>query len=482
MILTDKLSNIADAIRSKTGKSEEMTLDEMPVEIESISGNKVEKPFDCHSVTFVYGDKSYVRSVADGDTCADPVARELIPTPTKESTAQYNYTYYGWGASDGGAADANILKNITEDKTVYAIFTATVKTYTITFYDSDGTTVLATKQVAYGTKPSYTPVKNGYAFSGWTPALVEVTGDASYTAQWTEMTLELMSWEEIAQISEAGTAANYFAVGDKKTIKINGKIGASASYSNQSLQVYIIGIYHNSEVEGSGIHFSGFYDTTYSKDVGLYDSWRKSQKTDGTKTFNIYHWGNANKINGWAGSDLRYDILGSTDVKPSGYGAAPTSSRVGYDATETCATNPVANTLMSCLPADLRSVLKPITKWTSNGAGSAASLVTATKDYLPLISLYEMTAMRLYGTSTSSTYGVNAEEMKHQKQYDYFKNGGVIQLQIRYSNGAWGNLPYWLRSPEQGTYTIYYSAVNESGSTAQMSYSYSLGLRPIFMV
>jgi hypothetical protein len=93
-----------------------------------------------------------------------------------------------------------------------------------------------------------------------------------------------------------------------------------------------------------------------------------------------------------------------------------------------------------------------------------------------------MTAMRLYGTGTSSTYGVNAEEMKHQKQYDYFKNGGVRQLQIRYSNGAWGILPYWLRSPEQGTYTIYYSAVSESGSTAQMSYSYSLGLRPIFMV
>ena len=38
MILTEKLSNIADAIRSKTGKNEEMTLDEMPNEIESISG------------------------------------------------------------------------------------------------------------------------------------------------------------------------------------------------------------------------------------------------------------------------------------------------------------------------------------------------------------------------------------------------------------------------------------------------------------
>lgn len=38
MALTDKLTNIANAIRSKTGKTEEMTLDQMVVEIESISG------------------------------------------------------------------------------------------------------------------------------------------------------------------------------------------------------------------------------------------------------------------------------------------------------------------------------------------------------------------------------------------------------------------------------------------------------------
>lgn len=36
--LTDKLSAIGDAIREKTGKEETMTLDEMPTEIESISG------------------------------------------------------------------------------------------------------------------------------------------------------------------------------------------------------------------------------------------------------------------------------------------------------------------------------------------------------------------------------------------------------------------------------------------------------------
>lgn len=36
MALTDKLTAIAEAIRSKTGKTDSMTLDEMPTEIESI--------------------------------------------------------------------------------------------------------------------------------------------------------------------------------------------------------------------------------------------------------------------------------------------------------------------------------------------------------------------------------------------------------------------------------------------------------------
>lgn len=190
--LGELFQDIADAIRSKTGGTDTLKPNQFPSAIEGITtgGGEGEKPFDCHSVTFVYGDKSYVRSVADGDTCADPVERGLIPTPTKESTAQYNYTFYGWGASDGGAADDNILKNITEDKTVYAIFTATVRYYTITWLDSDGVTELpGQKQWAYGTVPSYTPTKDGYVFVRWNPATSTVVSNTTYTAVWEEATV-----------------------------------------------------------------------------------------------------------------------------------------------------------------------------------------------------------------------------------------------------------------------------------------------------
>ena len=248
MALTDKLTAIADAIREKTGKTDSMTLEQMPTEIAGISvgvdvtlidnidivpnfanGNQVVaaqegyavkgatilKPAtlipeniaegveiagvvgthaggggssaDVRYVTFRNEStgEEYKKPVAYGDDCVDVVAKGLWKTPTKESTAQYNYTFYGWGASDGGAADANILKNITEDKTVYAIFTATARLYTITWLDDDGVTELpGQKQWAYGTVPSYTPTKEGVAFDKWTPTPTAVTEDASYVASW----------------------------------------------------------------------------------------------------------------------------------------------------------------------------------------------------------------------------------------------------------------------------------------------------------
>lgn len=53
MALTNKLTAIADAIRSKTGKTETMTLDQMPTEIEAISGGGLE-PFDLTITSFMY--------------------------------------------------------------------------------------------------------------------------------------------------------------------------------------------------------------------------------------------------------------------------------------------------------------------------------------------------------------------------------------------------------------------------------------------
>ena len=188
-VSSTSLKKVADAIREKSGSADPIAFpDGFVQKISSISGGGGGSSADVRYVTFMNGDTVlYKKPVAVGDDCVDVLTKGLISTPTKESDVQYNYTYYGWGATDNGAADANILKNITEDKTVYAIYTSTVRSYTITYLDDDGS-VLKTETLTYGTVPSYAPHKDGFAIT-WSPELATVTADATYTAVWEVSTI-----------------------------------------------------------------------------------------------------------------------------------------------------------------------------------------------------------------------------------------------------------------------------------------------------
>jgi len=200
-----------------------------------------------HDGTVEYGRKS----VLAGENCVDPVTAGHMDTPTRESDAQYTYTFSGgWATEPNGGIDANALKAVTEDRTVYANFVAAVRYYTITFYDSDGSTVLTTKSVAYGSVPSYTPTKEGdYSFGGWIPELTDVTGAASYTAVWEEKpNFTTSSWAKIKEICDAGTASEYFAVGDKRPVTLNYSDGTS-----ETINFTIVDMNH---------HYSDFYGET----------------------------------------------------------------------------------------------------------------------------------------------------------------------------------------------------------------------------
>ena len=63
------------------------------------------------------------------------------------------------------------------------------------------------------------------------------------------------SWETISKVSQMGLAAQYWSVGDTKTITINGAVG-NTTFSNLSIDAYIIGFNHNSAEGGARrIHF-----------------------------------------------------------------------------------------------------------------------------------------------------------------------------------------------------------------------------------
>ncbi len=293
------------------------------------------------------------------------------------------------------------------------------------------------------------------------------------TAQFmpTKKALNDQTWAEIRQVSDAGQGSSYWSVGDRKAVLVNGTVGTLAV--NQTLYVYILGFNHNSAKEGNGIQF-GTFKTALSggTDVCLVDGSYNSYKTDGSKIFNMNHWGNYN-YGGWKACDLRYDILGSTNKAPVNYGKARATSDTGYDAPTNTATSPVANTLMAALPADLRAVMKPITKYTDNKGNSSdvAANVTSSLDYLPLLAEQE-----IFGGNR--TYS-NQYEKNSQVQYAYYSAGNS---KVKYRHSATGSTAYWWeRSPTYGNNSNF-CFVATNGTANRNGAGVSYGLAPAFMV
>lgn len=111
------------------------------------------------------------------------------------------YSFTGWNTKVDGSGllyedEAEIMNLTTEadaNITLYAQWN--INSYTITFVNEDGTTVLQSSEVDYGQMPAYngeTPTKEStaefdYTFAGWTPTIAAVTGEATYKATYTEI-------------------------------------------------------------------------------------------------------------------------------------------------------------------------------------------------------------------------------------------------------------------------------------------------------
>ena len=250
------------------------------------------------------------------------------------------------------------------------------------------------------------------------------------------------TWDNIKSISEAGNAASYFAVGDVKSIKINGTV-QGYTFSNVTIDAFILGFNHNSGREGNNrIHW--LIGKISGKDVALCDSKYNSNGSDAGFRMNQ---SNTNS-GGWNGSYMRKTVLGNSGT-PS---------------------NPPANSLLAALPSDLRAVMKGTTKYTDNTGGGSdnASYVTSTTDYLFLLAEFEV-----WGTR----YGANSAEQNYQKQYDYFKAGNS-RVAYNHSNTA-SAVWWWLRSPYYN-YSFNFRAVYTGGGYSSSYAYYSAGVRAGF--
>ena len=193
-------------------------------------------------------------------------------TPARAADAQYTYTFAGWSLTMGGDADANATKNVTADRNVYAAYTKTLNTYTVTFVRASGDgggTLQTLTGVAYGTTPSYTgptptTTQGDYPFEGWNPALGPINGNTTYTAKFgspVEIAEITDSWDDIIAACQNGSYATKYKVGNYKQLDLGG--------SYRSLTMQIVGMNDHELGDGSGMAPL----TWFSKEL-LYESYK----------------------------------------------------------------------------------------------------------------------------------------------------------------------------------------------------------------
>ena len=345
--------------------------------------------------------------------------------------------------------------SFTKDKTSIQI-TTNKKSDTITITRegtgaisaSSNNTQVATTSVS-GNVITVTGVKSGNCV-----ITINVAADTNHTAPASQTvnvsaslisnTLNENSWADIKSVSDEGTGATYWNVGDYKNIQIHGTVQGMSL--NNTVRAFILGFNHNSAKEGANrIHFQ-IGKTTSGTDIAFCDS--NYDSTGSSQGFRM-NLSNTN-TGGWKDSYGRKTLLGNSGT--------PTS--------------PPANSFMAALTADLRAVMKPVTKYTDNmgGGKNTSNAVTATTDYLFFLAEFEVQGDHLYA---------NQYEKNYQAQYDYYKAGNS---KVKYRHDATGTaVHYWCRSARD-YYDGVFCFVYPSGSSGSVYAHDSSGLAPCFCV
>ena len=167
------------------------TFDAWSPAITSVTGDKT------YTATFTSTVNSYTISWdTNGDGTVDDtttVAYGTVPTHadgSKTATPEYTYTFSVWDPTPVAVTGA---------ATYTATFSSTVNEYTISWDTNGDGTVDDTTTVAYGSTPTHADgskpadAQNTYSFSGWDPAIASVTGEQTYTAQFTAAQIPVLA-------------------------------------------------------------------------------------------------------------------------------------------------------------------------------------------------------------------------------------------------------------------------------------------------
>ena len=173
------------------------------------------------------------------------------------------------------------------------------------------------------------------------------------------------SWDTIKSAVNAGIAASYWKVGDRKEVTLNGTVGIK-TFSNTTTYCYILGFDHNISVESNGEHTihigfgaSALNDGAY---IAYCDSSYNSQVS--TSCFNMDTSGNSS--GGWNSCQMKSTICPA---------------------------------FKNALPSDLQSNIGAVTKWQNNG-NSTSGQSSSNEIWL-------LSEMEIFGSAPYSNYTAN---------------------------------------------------------------------------
>lgn len=201
-----------------------------------------------------------------------------LPTPTKNSDAEFTYAFAGWytAASGGTQVTANTTMGAS-NTTIYAHWTATKRSYTINYQTTYGSLNRTSQSVAYGSKGSCTltmpsnDAQYTYTFQGWYTA-----ANGGGTKVGSSLTLETPS------VTGAATYYAYVTRSTKSyTHTFNANGGGTVSPATIT-KAYNTALGTLPTVSRTGYTFVGWFDTS---DASGGTQATTTTKVTGTKTW-----------------------------------------------------------------------------------------------------------------------------------------------------------------------------------------------------
>ena len=400
-------------------------------------------------------------------TCLDGVPQESAPSgPSRTSTAQYSYTFVGWNSTQdqqtAEVGSAGPTNGVIADTTLYAAYTATVRTYTVTWKNSNGTTLETDTNVPDGSTPHYdgstpqNPTSGGGAFQNWTPAISSVTGDVTYTASYiVTYTVYFYNGSTLLQ-TVTGVAQGGSATYTGSTPVMDGHsdyefVGWSPSPTN---------------IQANTSCYAQYQAPTTVVEIS--DDWATiiSKIQNGTATYNVGNYkpldlGTEGIVNmqivgkntsplAAGGGTATYDFV-SMELLTTKHNMNSTSTTEGGWGSSGMRTY-LKNTIKPLIPSAVRSAIKEVTKYSkSYASGSLVNDVTTTDDvWIP--SAREVFGGTLYETQGPVYSGVFSDSNSRKK--------AVV--------GATDATGWWLRSA--GSSSIFYFVYNIGSFSSNYAY------------